>query len=483
MGLEFFINTGFKPGANEKITIIAKPFQRFSAKSRCSTKHPKVIMLFCTLFFLFLPFCYSFAQQPQWQLNYSTGNWTDFLYDLHFTGAQYGWVVGDGLRKGIFLMTKDAGNNWIEVQDSLWNSKIILSVFFTDTLTGWVITDDGKILKSNDGGYSWGEISQVDTAVSFGDLYFRNHLEGWIVGGNIIINPGGQIESGFIKRTIDGGNSWHLVNFDSTIVKTQIRFSDSLHGLVVGWHRHIYTTHDGGITWGRNTNFNTDYSFNTCTTLNDSTFVLAGSLLDGNGFNLYPLFGKSTDYGSTWEFNVWQTNQAETFLSVGFSDELNGWFGSYDGKFIFTNDGGLTFHFDSAGTDQDIWGIRMINENQGWAYGGKAIFKYDIVTSIPTARAQSSLTLVPYLKAYPNPFNHKVEFEFELLKSSNINIMIFDISGRKIIELMNAYEEPGSYSTTWDGTDKNDNPVASGIYFTILRTPTLQKTTKIFYIK
>lgn len=439
----------------------------------------KFLKLLFTPSFCFFAVSFSYAQQPQWQLNYSTGNWWDIFEDMHFVDDTYGWVVGYGYFEPLFYMTKDGGDSWIKVQDPTWsNTSTILSVFFTDTLNGWIIVPEGRILKSSDGGYNWTEISQIDTAISFADLYFKNHLKGLAVGGNIIIDPSGQIESGFIKRTTDGGSTWQLVDFDSSIVKIRVCFSDSLHGMVLGWRRHVYTTEDGGQTWTANTNFNPNYIFNDCICMEDGTFVLAGS------GDYYPLLGKSPDYGQTWTFNEWQTNQAGTFLSVGFSDSLNGWFGSYDGKFIYTNDGGLTFHVDSSITDENIGGVQMIHENLGWAHGGGDIFRYDIVTSMSIEPHQSSsLTSVPYLKAYPNPFNYNVRFQFELLQSSNVEIRIYDITGRNIVKVMDGYKTPGIYSLTWDGADENDHSLPSGIYFVVLNTNHSQKITKIFHVK
>jgi hypothetical protein len=66
---------------------------------------------------------------------------------------------------------------------------------------------------------------------------------------------------------------------------------------------------------------------------------------------------------------------------------------------------------------------------------------------------------------YPNPFNEKTTISFELKNSSSVLLEVFDISGAKVITLIDEYMFAGSYSTTWDAMD-----VASGFYYYRLKT-------------
>lgn len=67
-------------------------------------------------------------------------------------------------------------------------------------------------------------------------------------------------------------------------------------------------------------------------------------------------------------------------------------------------------------------------------------------------------------KNYPNPFNPTTKFEIDLGLSENIQLIIYDINGRKIKELANGYYEYGTHQFTWDSTDDNGNLVSSGMY-------------------
>ncbi|MDZ7334545.1 MAG: T9SS type A sorting domain-containing protein [candidate division KSB1 bacterium] len=69
------------------------------------------------------------------------------------------------------------------------------------------------------------------------------------------------------------------------------------------------------------------------------------------------------------------------------------------------------------------------------------------------------------LKIYPNPFNSCVAFHYSLHRPQQVNISIFDILGRKITELVNAFQNPGNYQIYWNGQIDSEQTIGSGIYF------------------
>ena len=66
---------------------------------------------------------------------------------------------------------------------------------------------------------------------------------------------------------------------------------------------------------------------------------------------------------------------------------------------------------------------------------------------------------------YPNPFTHETTIPFTVGVSSTVDISIFNMLGKKLSTLVHANFEPGTYKTTWKGTDESSNKVNSGIYF------------------
>jgi hypothetical protein len=66
---------------------------------------------------------------------------------------------------------------------------------------------------------------------------------------------------------------------------------------------------------------------------------------------------------------------------------------------------------------------------------------------------------------FPNPFNPETEITYALPHSGNVKLEIFNILGERVRILVNSWREPGFHKVIWKGTDPNDNPVTSGVYF------------------
>ena len=66
---------------------------------------------------------------------------------------------------------------------------------------------------------------------------------------------------------------------------------------------------------------------------------------------------------------------------------------------------------------------------------------------------------------YPNPFNGETVIKYELPRSSNIDIKIYDIVGREIFSKSYLEQEPGVKRFTWKGLNSKNEFVSSGVYF------------------
>ena len=66
---------------------------------------------------------------------------------------------------------------------------------------------------------------------------------------------------------------------------------------------------------------------------------------------------------------------------------------------------------------------------------------------------------------YPNPFNPETSIKFSIPVFSDVKIVVFDILGREIKNLVNGIQPAGTHQISWNGKDNNGNSVASGVYF------------------
>jgi len=65
---------------------------------------------------------------------------------------------------------------------------------------------------------------------------------------------------------------------------------------------------------------------------------------------------------------------------------------------------------------------------------------------------------------YPNPFNLETTIRYEVSEFGPVEIVIFDILGKRIKSLTSGNHPPGVYEVYWNGLDSNGSPVPGGMY-------------------
>jgi hypothetical protein len=85
---------------------------------------------------------------------------------------------------------------------------------------------------------------------------------------------------------------------------------------------------------------------------------------------------------------------------------------------------------------------------------------------------------------YPNPFNPSTRIKYTLAGSrgpgfgSWVKLVVYDLLGREVAELVNERKQPGSYEITFDGST-----LASGVYLYRLAAGSFLQTRKMLVIK
>ena len=85
--------------------------------------------------------------------------------------------------------------------------------------------------------------------------------------------------------------------------------------------------------------------------------------------------------------------------------------------------------------------------------------------------------------AYPNPFNPVTNIRYGLPKESEVNITIFDITGRKIKTLINSRQEAGWHDIKWNGANEQNTKVGSGMYLYKIAAENFSEVRKILLIR
>lgn len=94
----------------------------------------------------------------------------------------------------------------------------------------------------------------------------------------------------------------------------------------------------------------------------------------------------------------------------------------------------------------------------------------------------SSKKLIPkeynLYQNYPNPFNPITTIKYDIVKSQDVKLAVYDILGREVATLVNEQQQPRSYEVKFDATY-----VSSGIYFYQLNAGDFIDTKKMILIK
>jgi len=84
---------------------------------------------------------------------------------------------------------------------------------------------------------------------------------------------------------------------------------------------------------------------------------------------------------------------------------------------------------------------------------------------------------------FPNPFNPATTIQFNLTKSANVKIDIFNVEGKLVKQIVNNYRKTGSHKVLWNGTNNKGVRVSSGTYFYRITDDNNVQTKKMLLLK
>ena len=87
------------------------------------------------------------------------------------------------------------------------------------------------------------------------------------------------------------------------------------------------------------------------------------------------------------------------------------------------------------------------------------------------------------LSAYPNPFNPSTQIRYYLANTESVNIIIYDVMGRKVKSVINNMQNAGLRSVIWNSTDDLGQNVPAGMYFYSIQAGEYMRARKIILLK
>ncbi|MBV6477379.1 MAG: Ycf48-like protein [Ignavibacteria bacterium] len=259
---------------------------------------------------------------------------------------------------GEFYKSTDGGNTWTIHRLNLrllyeGSVDLVRSFSFKNSMTGYIVTDLGTILKTDNGGVNWSSDSSYRPAYEktgiFSEVYRFD-------SGRVFIAGGG----GTILKNAGDLNGWKSLSGNHADIRS-IFFQNEITGFAASTEGKIFKTTDSGISWE---NIETGYNevYNHITFISDKTGFVSGS----NGKIL-----KSYDSGKNWK--SMNTGIEEDLHCISFTDTATGFAcgGKSEAVILKTSDAGESWRKIYTNTEiLRLNSIEFANESTGFA-GGK----------------------------------------------------------------------------------------------------------------
>ena len=84
---------------------------------------------------------------------------------------------------------------------------------------------------------------------------------------------------------------------------------------------------------------------------------------------------------------------------------------------------------------------------------------------------------------YPNPFTTTTKISFDVSKTGQVEIKIFNHQGKEIKTLVNKTFTTGYHSIIWDGTDNSGKTISNGLYFYSMKSEDFLEVKKVLLLK
>jgi len=405
------------------------------------------------------------------------------------------------------LATNKAESDW-SLQSS-GTSFPLSSIFFVDTLHGWVCNGE-DLIKTTNSGNNWFSIYLAGYA--FGECYFLDTSKGWACGSNDIF------------KTTNGGLNWSLQNSGTSNLVNSLCFLDSLNGWASADPGPILHTSNGGLNWiSQNAGIHRFVSISFANSLcgavcsqdaiicatsnggnnweivfNDSDYLNLTSTSSifmlrtpdsGNPHGWCPMSYSSGGYGDMLLTNsdclAWgYIGLTNGIFSIYFTSPNCGWIGRNANAIYHTTDGCTNWYNQTAPSGNGYLSSIFFSDSlHGWACStmGQILHTTDGGGAPVGLVHQSSNVPVNFrlYQNYPNPFNPATKIKFDLPKSSFVTLAIYDLLGKEITKLVNEeYKTTGTYEIEWDGSN-----FASGVYLCKLSSEEITLTKKMVLMK
>ncbi|MBC8191452.1 MAG: T9SS type A sorting domain-containing protein [Candidatus Marinimicrobia bacterium] len=364
---------------------------------------------------------------------------------LFYEGQYHMWYTGDdGLRKRICHATSSDGINWDR--------------------------DPGNpVLTSDPAGWQ-DEYLEMPRVVIVDDLFhmwFRTNARAGhatsLDGTNWTLTPGPVLEG--------SSGTWD----SDFVVFSDVIYQDSLfHGWYIGTRAAVarvgFATSPDGIEWTKDVENNPVFD------------------PSENGWDSQDLYASSVVFNGEYYYMWYFAHDNTNSFTIGRATSMNG----IDWNRTTVTEPEIGFG-ESGSWNETASYYPTVLLNQGgyeiWYTGWSANSNIDQIgyASMEPVDVETRYVEMPQSfmlsQNFPNPFNPMTHIRYSLPESGDIRLVVYDLLGREVVELVSDHRSVGNYETTWYGLDRHGNQVSTGVYFARLEAGRNVDVIKMLYLK
>ncbi|MCB9357507.1 MAG: T9SS type A sorting domain-containing protein [Calditrichaeota bacterium] len=307
--------------------------------------------------------------------------------------------------------------------------------------------------------------------------------------------------SGWLRISNDLGESWSLRKLTTEIpLRTVLMVNDTLGytagGVAAGAIGEVWKTTDGGETWSL------DLSV-------DAEITELGVVRESNAYVNIIAAGYFADFrGGVWRSHLYMPDTSAGVVLVATPDtiRLQAPVGGTDAaQFQVSNQGTANVLVSDVTTSGPFFNdccefavlleanesmtvtvtfqpqvdstfqvpLRVINDAgellEVIAIGETSVAARDDAPALPETLA---------LSVYPNPGNAEFRLSYSLTHASDIQLALFDVTGRNVATVTRGRQDAGTHTLSWNASEQ-----ASGVYFAVLQSGELRRVQKLVLMK
>jgi len=427
------------------------------------------------------------------------GSWEFYFTqnELQYYSSYYQKIQNDticdtilvGGANGMILKTQICGESW---QNTTQSSAYSLNdIVFPENNNGYAVGGDPfndiPFMVRYSDSTSWQE-HHVDTITHYlTEIYFLNADVGYISG-----------RSGSIYKTSDKGISWIPLESGVNEILYSIYFLNNSLGFAAGTNGTIIKTTSGDTIWSQLTTGTTKNLYSLTLTATDNGGFAVGELgtilkVNSGGNEIFPILSNTTEhlydvfiksdtvafavgfngtilkirtvFGS-YEVLSMPSGVTTPLNDIYFTNNTTGYIAGENGVILKTTDAGYNWYPQYTNTNNNLRGLTFIDQVTGYTAGSGA-------TVLKTTNGGGEVTLPAIgeiseldinLNIYPNPVSNYTWIEFELTDKSEVQVSLYDLSGREIEKILINKQLQGKQKVKIDAAS-----IQPGIYMVVLK--------------